>query len=140
MIEFFQGTNESVNRLRALNGTFVEVHATSRGADFNLSLAAYLVCVEEGMYFGAAQGRFGGWKDCAGWDDPTIVEQYTKPLGRPDAEAVYHTNGTWTRGFGSGTRVLLVPAGRPPGGGKKIKGGSCVWWADGTAIGSLCPV
>ena len=203
MLEFFQGTNESMNRLLQLKGTFVEVHATSRGANFNMSLAAYLVCVEEGMYFGAANGRFGGWKDCAGWDDSLITAQYSKPLGeslwlcdslspwvlvclffpiillhtRPaactlclscmvclgvysgetDQYAANHAGtplhapvytqakaggniaaGSWSRTFTSGTRVLVVPSGRPPAGGKKLPGGCCVWWGDGTTLGNLC--
>ena len=141
MLEFFQGTNESMNKLLALKGSFVEVHATSRGGDFPLSFAAYLICAEPGMYFGAAIGRFGGWSDCTGWSDPSITSHYAKALGEPTNPAVYHlANGSWTRTFGSGTTVLVTPGGKPPGGGKKIRGGSCIWFSDGTALGSLCGV
>jgi hypothetical protein len=113
MTEFFQGTNQSMNKLRALKGSFVEVHATSRGGNFNLSLAAYLVCAEEGMYFGAAnlvaRGK-GGWSDCAGWSEPQILEQYAKPLGPPTGPGVWSdATGSWTRAFATGTRVEIRP-------------------------------
>ena len=120
-------------------GSFVEVHATARGANFELSLAAYLVCVEEGQYFGAANGRFGGWSDCEGWSDPMIIDAYSKPLGKPLGPASWHaSNGSWVRQFASGTTVLVVPGGHPPGGGKRLKGASCIRWGDGSSLGTLC--
>lgn len=51
MLEFFQGTNESMNKLLALKGTFVEVHATSRGANFQLSLAVRCVLHPHALCF-----------------------------------------------------------------------------------------
>ena len=90
------------------------------------------------MYFGAASGRFGGWSDCDGWADPAILTEYTKPLGRPLGPAVVAANGSWVRGFASGTRVAVSPGGHPKGGGRMVHGQSCIWWADGTRLGSLC--
>ena len=143
MTEFSQGTNQSMNKLRALAGSFVEVHATSRGGNFNLSLAAYLICAAENMYFGAVnigKGGKGGWRDCAGWSEPLILEKYEKPLGPPTGPGVWQdATCSWTRAFATGTRVEVRPGGRPKGGGgPKQHGESCVWWSDGSTLGTLC--
>ena len=149
MVEFFQGTNESISKLLSLpKNTLLEVHSTTRVRPnpWAQTLAAYLVVVEEGMYFGASSGEKGGWRDCGGWSDPGLLAQYRKPLGAPKGKATWtdgaNETGFWAREFESGTNVTLWPGGKALAAGfqsgKKVKGRACVRWADGTTLGSAC--
>lgn len=68
---------------------------------FNLTLAAYLIGVGEGAYFGAGSQ----WADCDDWLLPHW--EYDELLGPPDGPGAL-AGGVWSRSFGGGaTRVAL---------------------------------
>ena len=108
-IEFFGPDDSDIKFLQSIIGAFptIEVHAYI-GADlalFNLTLAAYLIGVGEGAYFGTGSE----WAQCDDWLIPHF--EFDEALGVPDALGV-QTGSVWTRSFGGGaTKVTLDTGG-----------------------------
>lgn len=126
-IEFFDWSVDSIKNL-IYAGTagfkMAEIH-TYAGADvgkFNLTLAAYLVGVWPGAYFGAGSQ----WSQCDDWLLPHT--EYERPLGEPVGPATFN-DGVWTRSFNGGaTKVVL----------NSTAGTSCISWGDGYTTGNNC--
>lgn len=125
-IEFFGPDDADIRFLQSLIGAFptIEVHAYigANLALFNTTLAAYLVGVGEGAFFGAGSE----WAQCDDWLIPH--SEYSEALGAPDALGAL--SGTmWTRSFAGGaTTVELDTAAKT----------SCIKWASGRRTGNAC--
>lgn len=105
-IEFFEPSDDNIKFLQSIIGTFPTIEVHSYIGDnlglFNATLAAYLIGVGPGAYFGAG----AQWAQCDDWLIPHW--EYQEPLGPPDALGIQSPNGSWTRTFNGGaTRVLL---------------------------------
>ena len=77
-------------------------NATSLAADFEFTLAAFLVVASPTAFFGYSQGWY--------YSGTTWHDEFDKPLGRPLSDARQGAGGanmTWTRSFESGTHVTL---------------------------------
>jgi Hypothetical glycosyl hydrolase family 15 len=109
--------------LQHVSGSFVEVHSyigDDIGA-FNLTLAAYLMGVSKGAYFGAGNT----------WSTTTKRAAYARPLGAPLGSA--QLNGTvYTRAF---LRLHLRADVCTTGLAEKT---SCIRWSDGARTGNNC--
>jgi hypothetical protein len=125
-IEFFGPDDGDIKFLQSLIGAFptIEVHAYI-GANlglFNTTLAAYLVSVGQGAYFGAGSE----WAQCDDWLIPHW--EFAEPLGAPDAPGTLN-GSVWTRSFAAGaTTVRLDTAAKT----------SCIRWASGRRTGNAC--
>ena len=110
-IEFFGPDDKDIQFLQSIVGTFptIEVHAYI-GANiglFNLTLAAYLIGVGEGAYFGAGSE----WSSCDDWLIPHA--EYDEPLGEPDGPGTVSA-GVWTRTFAGGATKVMLDTGSSP--------------------------
>ena len=63
-------------------------------SETNSTIAAFLIGVFEGAFL-----------HCGGCEEGVWNPAYDRPLGQPLAPAIKHHNGTYTRGFQSGTTV-----------------------------------
>ena len=71
-------------------------------ADFEFTLAAFLIVASPTAFFGYSQGWY--------YSGATWHDEFDKPLGQPLSDArpgAGSANMTWTRSFQSGTRVTL---------------------------------
>lgn len=106
-IELFSPKDSDIQFLQSLIGVFptIEVHSYigANLALFNLTLAAYLIGVGPGAYFGAGSQ----WAQCDDWLTPHW--EYEEALGAPDGVgALNASSGEWSRSFAGGaTRVTL---------------------------------
>lgn len=107
-IEFFAPTDADIAFLQSVVGAFptIEVHAyIGDNLDlFNRTLAAYLIGVGAGAYFGAG----ASWAQCDDWLLPHF--EYREPLGEPDGPGV-QTAGVWTRSFAGGATTVMLDTG-----------------------------
>jgi len=107
-IEFFGPDDDDIKFLQSIVGTFptIEVHAYI-GADvglFNLTLAAYLIGVGPGAYFGTG----AEWSQCDDWLIPHF--EFDEALGAPDALGAYN-GSAWTRSFAGGATTVVLDTG-----------------------------
>ena len=107
-IEFFTPSDADIVFLQSIVGVFptIEVHAYI-GADlalFNLTMAAYLIGVGPGAYFGAG----AQWSSCDDWLIPHF--EFAEALGAPDGPGV-KASGVWTRSFASGATTVALDTG-----------------------------
>jgi len=107
-IEFFTPSDSDIIFLQSIVGVFptIEVHAYI-GADlalFNLTLAAYLIGVGPGAYFGTG----AEWASCDDWLIPHA--EFSEALGAPDGPGV-KAGGVWTRSFASGATTVALDTG-----------------------------
>ena len=107
-IEFFAPTDSDIAFLQSIIGAFptIEVHAYI-GANvdlFNRTLAAYLIGVGEGAYFGAG----ASWAQCDDWLIPHF--EYAESLGAPDGPGV-QAGGVWSRSFAGGATTVTLDTG-----------------------------
>mmetsp|Transcript_24832 Transcript_24832/g.74714 ORF Transcript_24832/g.74714 Transcript_24832/m.74714 type:complete len:368 (+) Transcript_24832:126-1229(+) len=135
-IEFFGLRQIELLQQLGENETFVEVHSYigDDRAAFNMTLAAYLVGVGKGAYFGAGNT----WDTCESWLIDYQLAEYSKPLGEPlgSAQATsLHGGMQYTRKFATGTHVRLWVSNDKDA---KTSVQSCVWWSDGSMTGNDC--
>ena len=107
-IEFFGPDDGDIKFLQSIVGVFptIEVHAYigDNLALFNLTLAAYLVAVGPGAYFGTG----AEWAMCDDWLIPHW--EFDEPLGEPDAPAAQN-GSVWTRSFAGGATTVALDTG-----------------------------
>jgi len=125
-IEFFGPDDADIKFLQSIIGEFktIEVHAYigDNLALFNTTLAAYLIGVGEGAYFGAGSQ----WAQCDDWLIPHF--EYDEALGAPDGIGA-QSGSVWTRSFNGGkTSVTLDTSSKK----------SCIKWASGKTTGNNC--
>ncbi len=121
-IEFFTPSAGSVAQLESLAGRLVEVHAYIGANEtlFALTLATYLLGVQEAQYFGAGNT----WSTCDSWLDAAQRADYARPLGAPLAPAAT-AGARISRAFASGTTAELAVNAAGEG------VASCIRWSDG---------
>merc|ERR1712048_515940 len=130
MIESFEPNTLSILNLidLAAAGKYVAVHIYS--ADFNHSLAAYLIGAQRNTYWGI----HGGDSLMVAWMCDTLFKnwhwEYDEALGAPLGEA-RNESSIYTRSFSSGTNVTLNLSN--PGAPS-----SCIRWASGKTTGANC--
>lgn len=125
-IEFFGPDDGDIKFLQSLIGAFptIEVHAHIGGnlGLFNTTLAAYLIGVGEGAYFGAGSQ----WAQCDDWLIPHF--EFGEALGAPDAPGAL-SGSVWTRSFAAGTTTVRLDTAAKT---------SCIKWASGKRTGNAC--
>jgi len=130
MIESFKPNNHYLQRLQQLADAkkYVAVHLYE--ADYNSSLAAFLIGARPNQYFSIHGGAFEPAWTCNQLFNNWHWE-YEEALGTPE-EAV-NNSFVFTRSFSSGTRVFLdirnVTLAQPP---------SCIHWSSGKKTGNAC--
>ena len=125
-IEFFGPDDSDIKFLQSIIGQFptIEVHAyigDNLGL-FNTTLAAYLIGVGEGAYFGTGSQ----WAQCDDWLIPHF--EFSEALGAPDALGA-QSGSVWTRSFAGGATTVRLDTSAKT---------SCIKWASGKRTGNAC--
>ena len=152
MIERFIPSGKFIVLLQDLvrMGILVQVHAeyirmnsgpnSAIESGIAFHLAAFLIGMGHGSYFGAGKGWHGSGATAC-WTWLHIWDEYKKPLGKPIGDAVVVQGSpplaVWTREFATGTHVLFNGT-RAPNRYSWTWRESCsatIWWSDGTTSG-----